>query len=659
MAQAWWPLSRSRKPALRIAMRPVPCGGRRVLRAAAVFGIAVIVILPHLFVDLLSPMQGASALAAGRGHGKGGGQGGGSDGGHGNGVGNGGGNGVGNGSDSPGNDGAGQGNAYGRDSGGDGPGFGAGGGSAGADSAFGQGLQNGNGAADKWDSATKIDSGVDTGKLLELEKLKESAGDYLGATDFPGKADPPGLTADKVLSEPAGKTSAPGQTGEKPDHDPQGKAVGHHRDDTADDLAAGATSALAGASGAQRAEKKTQGGIPAVIEPGSYSHHEVLAIDLSPEGISRARSLGFHAAFSSSFAGGYSVTVLTTPHGVDALHALKQLERELPGGGFHLNRLYEPFRPAVTRDVVGQRTRPATLGNAAPCTGDHCYARTVIRWKTEFAGCAAGVRVGVIDTAVDQFHPAFKGQAITFASFLPEGQQASQDRHGTGVLAILAGRPDSGTPGLIPRAKFFAASIFFTGDNGETHTDTISLLRALEWMSASGVKLINMSFTGPRDELVRSRIARLSEEGTVFSAAAGNGGPSGRASYPAAYPQVIAVTAINSNLQLFPFATRGSYIDLAAPGVHIWTAIPGAREGYRSGTSFAAPFATAVLAILPGEMLRMPKGVLVEKISAPAPVGGERPWAAYSRGLLQAPRTCVSRNDDITSRGHLNTAPGP
>jgi subtilisin family serine protease len=66
--------------------------------------------------------------------------------------------------------------------------------------------------------------------------------------------------------------------------------------------------------------------------------------------------------------------------------------------------------------------------------------------------------------------------------------------------------------------------------------------------------------------------------------------------YPAAYPEVIAVTAVDRNKRSYAEANHGTYIDMAAPGVRIWTALPNNQQGMLSGTSFAAPFVTAIAA---------------------------------------------------------------
>jgi hypothetical protein len=168
-------------------------------------------------------------------------------------------------------------------------------------------------------------------------------------------------------------------------------------------------------------------------------------------------------------------------------------------------------------------------------------------------------------------------------------------------------------------------------------------------MAASGARIINMSFSGPDDVLLQSRIKVMRSKGYVFAAAAGNEGPAAPPTYPAAYPEVIAVTAVTKDLRIYPSANRGPYIDLAAPGVRIWTALPNGGEGYRTGTSFAVPFATAVLALQRPDVMAEPEEKLLDNLRT-VPLGGGERNPVYGRGLLQAPSNCLLSADAAGGR---------
>ena len=396
-------------------------------------------------------------------------------------------------------------------------------------------------------------------------------------------------------------------------------------------------------------ENSGQGGAT-TISPGSYVEREVLALGLSPQGISRVRQLGFGMGETGLEQDEKTLVTLYVPARLDALSAISLLRRELPRESLHLNRIYRPYNTA-TKDDLGKMP-PDEHGADGRCCGDKSYGKAAIGWKDKFADCARDINVGVIDTDVDLQHPAFFGQRITRRAFLADGKRSSPNAHGTSVLALLAGRPDSDTPGLIPEARFFLANVFFDAGNGETITDTVSLLKSLEWMNASQTKVVNMSFAGPQDDLLQVRFKALRAHGVVFTAAAGNEGPAAFPVYPAAYPEVIAVTAITKDRHIYPSANRGPYIDVAAPGVRIWTALPDAREGYRTGTSFATPFATAVLALQQPDLMYEPKDELLDHLN-PVRLGAEQRDPIYGRGLLQAPGECSGGSRPASDRAPL------
>ncbi len=379
------------------------------------------------------------------------------------------------------------------------------------------------------------------------------------------------------------------------------------------------------------------------ISGRSFLPNEVLAVGADPASIGRAEALGFKAdPIMSSEAGDHTIVRLTVPSGLDAIRGQDLLSSALPGQRFELNRVYRLYRASAREEPVTlDKSLPATVPGATPtCAANRCFARSAIGWKDTLSPCAKGLKVGVIDTDIDEAHPAFQGRHIQRFDFAPDGRLPAPNWHGTAVLSLLAGSALTNTPGLIPDADFFAANIFYSDENGDMAADTISLLKALDWMKRFDVKLINMSFSGPRDALVGEAIAHMSEAGFVFVAAAGNEGPTAEPSYPAAYPQVIAVTAVTKELHNYRYANRGDHIDVSAPGVDIWTAAPGGRAGYHSGTSFAAPHVTAVLAVEPPEALKQGKADLLDNLAV-MDLGPEGRDPIYGRGLLLAPSECT------------------
>ena len=102
--------------------------------------------------------------------------------------------------------------------------------------------------------------------------------------------------------------------------------------------------------------------------------------------------------------------------------------------------------------------------------------------------------------------------------------------------------------------------------------------------------------TGPPNDLLEETVRRLNARGVVVVAAAGNGGPSAPPAYPAAYGDVVSVTAVDRELRPYRMANRGEYISFSSPGVQIWSAGEAGSGRRRTGTSFAAAHASAIIA---------------------------------------------------------------
>jgi subtilisin family serine protease len=140
---------------------------------------------------------------------------------------------------------------------------------------------------------------------------------------------------------------------------------------------------------------------------------------------------------------------------------------------------------------------------------------------------------------------------------------------------------------------------------GPTGGSAEALARALAWMAQIRVSVINVSLVGPPNTLVAAAVRALSARGARVVAAVGNDGPAAPPAYPASYPEVIAVTAVDARDRVLPEAGRAAHIDYAAPGAEMSAAGPSGGLAAVRGTSFAAPIVAGRLAML----LREPNAV--------------------------------------------------
>ncbi len=205
------------------------------------------------------------------------------------------------------------------------------------------------------------------------------------------------------------------------------------------------------------------------------------------------------------------------------------------------------------------------------------------------------VRVAVIDTGLDGTHPELAGVAIESFDAIGEGSPTTE-AHGTAVAGIVAARQQ--IRGMAPDARVLAVRAFAAAAGQRPEATTLSIINGIHWAIANGARVINMSFAGPKDALLQRAIEAGIAKGVIFVAAAGNGGPTAAQAYPAAYPGVIAVTAIDSNDQLYGMANRGEYIALAAPGVDILAPAPNSSYEMSSGTSLAAAHVSGIIALM-------------------------------------------------------------
>jgi subtilisin family serine protease len=280
------------------------------------------------------------------------------------------------------------------------------------------------------------------------------------------------------------------------------------------------------------------------------------------------------------------------------------------------------------------------------CSGPHCASIGLIDWPGMAglpAGCGVSVTIGLIDTAINPDHAAFAGGQVEVIRLSDAALPVSGKQHGTAVAALLAGAAGSRTPGLLPGAKIVAVDAFYQASRRDDRSGVYELLRALDLLAQRNVRVANMSLAGPPNILLERLVGQLSADGMVIIAAAGNGGPKAAPAYPAAYEDVIAVTAIDRAKRAYRRAGRGEHIDLAAPGVDVWTAasVSGARA--KTGTSFAAPFVTAAAALLKAANDNASSADILSALGRSAEdLGAPGKDVVFGWGLINARAACAA-----------------
>ena len=235
-----------------------------------------------------------------------------------------------------------------------------------------------------------------------------------------------------------------------------------------------------------------------------------------------------------------------------------------------------------------QAKKPAAEGDAAQ------YAVAQLRLPQAHALVRGmNVTIAVIDSGVDAKHPELANSVAD--SFDALGSSEGPHIHGTGIAGAIAAH--ARLMGSAPEARLLAIRAFGKGSKGPESTSYV-ILRGLNYAVEHGAQIINMSFAGPKDPLIERGIAATAARGILMVAAAGNAGAKSPPLYPAAYPNVIAVSGTDAQEKLFPASNRGNHIALAAPGADIFLPAPDEKYQITSGTSFSAAYVSGVAALM-------------------------------------------------------------
>jgi thermitase len=218
-----------------------------------------------------------------------------------------------------------------------------------------------------------------------------------------------------------------------------------------------------------------------------------------------------------------------------------------------------------------------------------------------------GIKVAVLDTGVATDNEDIAANVVLHANFSTAATGEDNYGHGTHVAGIIAATKDTeGVSGVCPDCSILDGKVL--NDDGSGSTSAIA--NGINWAVANGAKVINMSL-GQRvsSRALEAAVNNAWNKGVVIVAAAGNAGTQAPI-YPGAYPNVIAVAATDNNDAKASFSTYGKWVDVAAPGVNVYSTFPkhpfalgtqnGREMGYDiiSGTSMASPVVAGVAALV-------------------------------------------------------------
>ncbi|WP_084962625.1 S8 family peptidase [Thermoactinospora rubra] len=218
----------------------------------------------------------------------------------------------------------------------------------------------------------------------------------------------------------------------------------------------------------------------------------------------------------------------------------------------------------------------------------------------------APVKVGVVDSGIDKAHEDLAANVVAcarstgaFNGGIVEGSCHDGNGHGTHVAGILAAKAGNARGGA--GVAFNARLVVCKALDNNLRGTVADVSDCILWTWQQGAKVINMSLGGRTDhpalhQAIQNAWQLGLSQGATLVASAGNVALEDRGTpfFPAAYEEVVAVSATTDRDQLASFSNTGSFVDVAAPGEDVLSTIPGDQYAELDGTSMAAPVAAGV-----------------------------------------------------------------
>lgn len=365
---------------------------------------------------------------------------------------------------------------------------------------------------------------------------------------------------------------------------------------------------------------------------------EIVVTGLSDEDLALLLEQGFAVIEAAALVrNGPTLHRLRVPDGLTLDEARTLVRARATGQNADFNHYFRSGQDLTP--AAAPASDPATAV-AADCSHLNCASLAQIDWPEQRdASCQATLEIGVIDTGVNLDHAGLDAARVDLIRVTDDALPSSGETHGTAVVALLVGA-EARAPGLLPEGRIVAVDIF-SRPGGDERADVVHLIRALDLLSQRGIRVANLSLAGPENTVLTEMLATVAAQGMLVVAAAGNAGPAAPPAWPAAAETVLAVTAVDSGDRVYRRAQRGDHLDLSAPGVDVWSAAAVKGVKPRTGTSYAAPFATAAAAILMSRDPALTPALVQNQLQGlTRDLGEAGADAVYGAGVLSLARLC-------------------
>jgi type VII secretion-associated serine protease mycosin len=262
-----------------------------------------------------------------------------------------------------------------------------------------------------------------------------------------------------------------------------------------------------------------------------------------------------------------------------------------------------------------------------------------------------GVTVAVVDSGVNAGHPQLAGRVRGID--LSGTHNTDCEGHGTQAAGIIAARDDRNSGkaipfvGVAPDVRLISVKVQNNRSSGD---DGTLLARGIERAVQEGADIINVSIQNTDYPLLRHAVRVAQRKDVLIVAAAGNTDPqkkdSEQEAYPATYPGVLSVGAIDASGALSNFSNSKSRVDVSAPGAEIISTQSNGYIGGLNGTSYAAPYVTGVAALIKSEKPNLTSRQIINRIVATA---DSNMVAGSGAGMVNPLRAVTALIDDNAS----------